>query len=149
LLGFENKIPNFLLKLLVSVGDYKHSDPSRLSNSYEKSYSAFTNLLKYVERIDLLKTCSDSVQISHFLYFCGICFPHEKVLAVARFNCISNEIEMKKIMEEREATSVKKLKIQIQKNPMFKVLIQFSFELLKNNSQFPKSLSLLEGLVKL
>ena len=72
------KIPNFLLKLLVSVGDYKHKDPSRLTTSYKTAFEGLVRLIEQVSLGYLLSTVSTGAAADELIRFCGIVFPAPK-----------------------------------------------------------------------
>lgn len=51
LIRLVKKIPDMILKKLVSVGDYKHKDLNRLSSSYKKAFLGLIDMMESIFRI--------------------------------------------------------------------------------------------------
>lgn len=143
-------LPTFFLKLLVSVGDYKHSDAARLNESYEKAYDGFKNIIKCLNLTDSLRTDLCNLKWSNILALGAIAFPMEKVCTVAKYRDEGDRASIESFMAGRQATSVKKIKEQIEKNPMFSLLFKVTFKALEEKSEdFPISMRILEELATL
>ena len=142
------RIPNLLLKKLVSIGDYKHADSSRLSESYRKAFEGLKLLLQFFNLIDVHRSIFNEENFA-LIAFCGIAFPLKKICKVASFENICSENEIKDLVKGRNGTSIKKLRALNSKNPMYQVLLKFTFETLRHFSELQHSLSLLQKLANL
>jgi hypothetical protein len=137
------------LKKLLSVGDYKETDPVKLQTAYQKAFEGLKNSSEYINLQVLFSRQLESLSMGiDLLMFASINFPTKKVKSIARSLTVSTETT-NKLLKGREGTSVKQLKSQIQKNYMIGDLFKFAYALLKDCQEFPRSLSILEELSNL
>lgn len=143
------KIPSIILKKLVSVGDYKQTNVEKLLRAYTKAFEGLKNSSEYINLHQLFSRQIESLSIgTNVLMFSSINFPSKKVKSVAKYLSASNELT-NKLLSGREGTSVKQLRIQIQKNYMIKDLIIFAYACLESSSEFPRSLRILGELLSI
>jgi hypothetical protein len=130
------KLPDRLLKLLVSVGDYKHKDSARLAQSYNTAFQGFLNLLQYWN-LDLVFNSLVSSSVSKevvSIRFASICFPKQKVSTVADELSVTSEVHefLSMFHEIRNGTSVKQFKAQTEVNPLINDLTKLAFHMVKD-----------------
>ncbi len=143
-------LPTFLLKLLVSVGDYKHSEAARLNESYVKAFNGFLDIITYLNLNASLSAHLESMPYSHVLCFAGIAFPKSKVTSVATLRDEGDKISVNSFMDGRDATSIRLIKRQMEKNSMFKILFKVAFQSLREYAgEFPICMNILEELANL
>lgn len=143
------KLADWILKKLVSVGDYKHKEKDRLLEAYTTAFDGFLNLLKYwnLELILNSVVCQSDNRNLDVGRFASICFPASKVSTIAHdLSCAS---EIKNMLKIRAGTSVKQLKEQVKVNIMTKFLFQLAFEMVKDFDECSNSVRLLEELRQL
>jgi hypothetical protein len=135
------------LKKLISVGDYKQTDPEKLRKAYQKAFDGLKNSSEYINPQDLFSRQLEylSIGIDDLVMFASINFPTKKVKSIAKILSVSTELT-NKLLKGREGTSVKQLKSQIQKNYMIGDLFKFAHALLKDCQEFPRSLRILQEL---
>ena len=146
------KIPDKILKTLVSIGDYKHTSPDRLFEAYSVALSGLMNLLGiynlHLSESNDVASCEHSVTL---LKFAVIHFPKSKVEALTSCSSMSfvNGFNVQVLLKDRDSTSVKKLKKQMDNNHIVRLLFSLAYELLKDHLEFQDSLKILFDLTQL
>lgn len=158
LVRLVKKIPDMILKKLVSVGDYKHRNLGRLSSSYQKAFLGLISLLQSISnngiamytntQADTLRTFMEDLEILDDMalcQFCGIKFPKQKVRKVSGLYGVDGDI-IKQILKSRDGTSVKQLKNQLNENRVLRPLFILANTLVSDDTEFPKSTQILREL---
>ena len=141
-----------ILKKIVSVGDYKHTDEQRLTTAYKTAFTGFININEIVipgvaESIGQM--VSLQVESTAFEEFMCIHYPKNKVESLATGSSVFITSAVSVFLKERSSTSVKKLKAQMSQNKMLRVLFEFASKVVGENSDFPKSAQILTELSEL
>ena len=115
--------------------------------SYKQAFEGLKGLL---QPFDLIQVHSPVFNDENYAFtlFCGITFSEKRLLKFSSLN-IWTENEIKDLVKGRRGTSIKELEALISKNPMYLILLKFTFETLRNYSEFPISFYLLENLLNL
>jgi hypothetical protein len=146
------KIPDIILKTLVSVGDYKHTSPDRLIEAYRVALCGLISLSSiYNLQIDEPNGPTGMIDLVTLIKFGTIHFPKSKIELITESSAMldANGFNVQVLLKDRDSTSVKKLKMQMENNEIVRLLFSFAFELLKSHTEFQDSLKILSELTQL
>jgi hypothetical protein len=146
------KIPDKILKTLVSVGDYKHTSPDRLIEAYRVALCGLISLSSmYNLQIDESNGLTSMFDFVILIKFGAIHFPKSKIELMTKSFAMSvaNGFNVQVLLKDRDSTSVKKLKMQMENNEIVRLLFSLAFELLKSHTEFQDSLKILSELTQL
>lgn len=148
LIRVVKKIPDFILKAVVSKGDYKHEDVDRLLSSYKVAYGGFTSVLNLFESTaDTPITSSDAACLTSFREFCVIHFPTKKINKLAS-RLLDSEGDITTSMKKAKlASSVKQLTEACSDNMVLRTLLLLARELTQDMSEFSKCQEILNDLI--
>lgn len=146
------KIPDFLLKKLVSTGDYKHEDLERLLVAYQTAFEGFISIVlfrnpdsgDFNELVNSLEGGDDLL-----MDFSTIHFPERKVRALSSDLLKLDETHLQKLLQARDSTSVKKLKEQMEHNRIVRYMFKLALNIVGEDNEFPMTTGILMELAKL
>ena len=144
-------LTSVILKKIVSVGDYKHTDVQRLRVAYLTAFTGFKNINRLVNpgATEFDSQLSDVLVDSTLEEFISIHYPKKKVESLTLSKTALQTSETSILLKERNCTSVKKLKTQMGNNKMLRLLFQFASKLVSGCPEFPKSAQILVELAEL
>ncbi|CAI2373656.1 unnamed protein product [Moneuplotes crassus] len=140
-------VPTFLLKLLVTSEEYKHSSASGLNEAYERTFNGFRDIVKYLDLEDALSAHLNQLQYSTTLTFAGISFPLEEVCTVARVRDEGDKASLQLLMRGRENISLRNISQKVGQNPMLGLLFKVVLKAIEESPlPLKNSLRILETL---
>lgn len=149
LIRLIKKVTDVFLKNLVSVGDYKHKNPQRIAESYKRALlGLIDSMLCFNHNNKLFRQLKSSFDSSHdetLVAFASMHFSKSKVLTLSESLQVS-ETYVKELLKNRDGTSVKKFKLQVQSNVCVGPILELVLALIGDREDFPISLDILHQL---